>query len=125
MGASVAVLGATTKAVFETYIERVLTPSLESGQIVLLDNLAAHKGQRVEDLIEARGCELLYLAPYSPEYNPIEEAFSKIKATLRKAEARTRQTLVKALGVAIWAVTAADARGYFEHGGYYATVHPL
>jgi transposase len=94
MGASLAVVGANTKAVFETYIERVLAPSLKSGQIVVLDNLAAHKGQRVEDLLEARGCELLYLPPYSPDYNPIEEAFSKIKATLRKAEARTRQTLV-------------------------------
>jgi transposase len=79
----------------------------------------------VEDLIEARGCELLYLPPYSPDYNPIEEAFSKIRATLRKAEARTRRTLVEALGVAIFALTAAEARGYFEHGGYYATVHPL
>jgi transposase len=125
IGPSLAVVGATTKVVFETYVERVLAPSLKSGQIVVLDNLAAHKGQRIRELVEARGCELLYLPPYSPDYNPIEEAFSKIKAALRKAEARTRQTLVQALGAAICAVTAADARGYFEHGGYHPTVHPL
>lgn len=125
MGPSLALEGATTKVVFETYMERVLAPTLESGQIVVLDNLAAHKGRRVEELIEARGCKLLYLPPYSPDYNPIEEAFSKIKAILRKAGARTRGALVGALGAAISAVTPADARGYFEHGGYCPTVHPL
>jgi transposase len=125
MGPSLAVEGATTKVVFETYMERVLAPSLESGQIVVLDNLAAHQGRRVRELVEARGCELLYLPPYSPDYNPIEEAFSKIKAILRKAGARTRGALVEALGTAISAVTAADTRGYFEHGGYHPTVHPL
>jgi transposase len=125
MGPSMAVVGATTKAVFETYVERVLAPSLKSGQIVVLDNLAAHKSERVTELIEARGCELTYLPPYSPDFNPIEEAFSKIKGILRKAGARTRETLIEALGAAISAVTPADARGYFEHGGYRFAVHSV
>lgn len=120
-----AVLGATTKAVFEAYVERVLAPSLKSGQVIVLDNLAAHKSERVTEIVQARGCELLYLPPYSPDLNPIEEAFSKIKGMLRKVGARTRETLIEALGVAISAITLADARGYFEHGGYCSIVHPL
>ena len=120
-----AVVGATTKAVFESYVERVLAPSLKSGQIVVLDNLAAHKSEKVTELVQARGCELLYLPPYSPDLNPIEEAFSKVKGILRKAGARTREALIQALGAAISAVTPGDARGYFEHGGYHSAVHPL
>jgi transposase len=83
-----------------------------------MDNLSAHKGERVKELIEQRGCELLYLPPYSPDFNPIEEAFSKVKRLLRKAESRMREVLVEAIGVAISAVTAKDARGFFEHCGY-------
>jgi transposase len=125
MGPSMAVVGATTKAVFESYVERVLAPSLKSGQIVVLDNLAAHKSEKVTELVQARGCELLYLPPYSPDLNPIEEAFSKVKCILRKAGARTREALIQALGAAISAVTPGDACGYFEHGGYHSAVHPL
>ena len=73
--------GPTTKAVvFEAYVEQVLAPSLRPGQVVILDNLGAHKGERVRELIEGRGCSLLFLPPYSPDFSPIEEAFSKIKA---------------------------------------------
>ncbi len=93
-----AVEGATTGVVFETYVEKVLAPILRHGQVVVMDNLQAHKTERVRELIEARGCELLCLPPYSPDFNPIEEAFSKIKGILRKAEARTRGGLVEALG---------------------------
>ncbi len=118
MGPCMAVVGSTTREVFEVYVERVLAPSLRSGQIVVMDNLTAHKGDRVSELIEERGCELLYLPPYSPDFNPIEEAFSKIKGLLRKAEARTREALVEAMGTAISAVTAQDARGFFEHSGF-------
>ncbi len=79
MGASVVVEGATTRVVFEAYgVEQALAPSLRPGQVVVMDNLTAHKGERVRELVEARGCELLYLAPYSPDLNPIEEAFSKV-----------------------------------------------
>ena len=125
MGPSLAVEGATTAAVFEAYTERVLSPELRPGQVVLMDNLTAHKGGRVREMIEGQGCELLYLPPYSPDFNPIEEAFSKIKGLLRKAEARTREGLIEALGVAIWTVSARDARGFFEHCGYCAPVQSL
>ena len=83
-----------------------------------MDNLLAHKGERVRELIEEQGCELLYLPPYSPDLNPIEEAFAKIKALLRRAAARTRETLIEALGAAISAVTSEDALRFFEHCGY-------
>jgi len=118
MGPTLAVQGGTNKAVFEAYVERVLGPTLGTGQVVVMDNLSAHKGEEVRELIEARGCEVLFLAAYSPDYNPIEEAFSKIKGLLRKAQARTREALIEALGEAISAVTAGDARGFFEHCGY-------
>ena len=83
--------GATTKANFEAYLERVLGPTLSLGQVVVMDNLAAHKGERVRELIEGRGCELLYLPPYSPDLNLIEQAFAKVKALLRRATARSRE----------------------------------
>jgi transposase len=85
MGPSLTVEGATTAAVFETYVERVLSPMLCPGQVVVMDNLTAHKGERVKELIEERGWELIYLPPYSPDFNPIEEAFAKIKGILRQS----------------------------------------
>src|SRR5215216_124332 len=89
----IAVVGSTTREVFEAYVERILLPTLRPGQIVVMDNLAAHKSERVRKLIEAQeGCELLFLPPYSPDFNPIEEAFSKVKGSLRKAAARTRRS---------------------------------
>ncbi len=125
MGSCLAVVGSATKAVFESYVERVLAPSLSPGQVVVLDNLAAHKGERVRELVEERGCELLFLPPYSPDLNPIEEAFSKVKALVRKTEARTREALIEALGRALDTVTARDARGFFGHCGYRRAVQLL
>ena len=125
MGPSLVVEGTTTGAVFEAYVERVLCPVLCPGQIVVMDNLSVHKGERVRELIEGRGCELLYLPPYSPDLNPIEEAFAKIKGVLRKAEARNREALIEAIGRAISAVTAQDVRGFFEHCGYGVSVQSL
>jgi transposase len=93
MGHSLAVVVPSTATVFETYVKKVLAPTLRSGQIVVMDNLSAHKGARVRELVEERACELLYLPPYSPDLNPIEEAFSKIKGILRKTEARSRDAL--------------------------------
>ena len=124
---ALAVEGATTKVLFESYIQRVLAPSLKNGQIIVLDNLAAHKSERVRELVEAQGCELMYLPPYSPDFNPasLEEAFAKVKGILRKTRARTSKALIEALGAAISGVTPGDARGYFEHSGYRSTVHPL
>jgi transposase len=122
MGPSLAVEGASTARVFEAYVEKVLVPSLRAGQIVVMDNLSAHRPRRIRELIEQQGCcELLYLPAYSPDYNPIEEAFSKIKNLLRKAAARSKEALVEAIGQALSAVTAEDALGYFAHAGYRST----
>ena len=118
LGPCLAVEGATTREVFETYLERILTPTLGDGQVVVMDNLSAHKGGRVKEIIEGRGCELVYLPPYSPDLNPIEQAFSKVKRMLRRAEARTREALIEAMGPALSAVSARDARGFFGHCGY-------
>ena len=125
MGPCLVVEGPTTKAVFETYVERVLAPSLRPGQLVVMDNLSSHRGSRVRELVEGRGCELLYLPAYSPDLNPIEQAFSKIKALLRRAGARTREALIEAMGQALDAVTSDDARGFFEHRGYRASAQLL
>ncbi len=110
--------GSSTARVFETYIEKVLVPTLRAGQVVVMDNLGAHRPKRVKELIDGQGCELLYLPAYSPDYNPIEEAFSKIKRFLRKVGARSKEALIEALGAALSAVSPEEARGYFEHAGY-------
>ena len=96
-------------------------PTLRPGQVVVLDNLTAHKGARVRKLLEGRDCELLYLPPYSPDLDPTEEAFSKDKALPRRAEAGSRGSLVDAIGRALSAITTRDARGFFEHCGYRAS----
>ena len=121
MGSSLAVEGATTARVFETYVEKVLVPSLEEGQVVVMDNLGAHRPKRIRELIEQQGCELVYLPAYSPDYNPIEEAFAKIKNLLRKAAARSKEASVEAIGAALLAITAEDVQGFFEHAGYHPT----
>ena len=118
MGPSLAVEGATTSRVFETYVKRLLAPALHPGQVVVMDNLGAHRPKRVRELIEARGCELIYLPSYSPDLNPIEEALSKVKHILRKVSARTKETLIEAMSRALGAVSAQDARGFFAHCGY-------
>lgn len=125
IGPSLVVEGSTNTGVFEAYVEQFLAPSLKSGQVVVMDNLQAHKSERVRELIEERGCELLYLPPYSPDLNPIEQAFSKIKAILRKLEARSREILLEAMGIAIAEVSAQDAGGFFEGCGYTVPVQPL
>jgi transposase len=125
MGPSLTVEGATTALVFEAYVEQVLMPSLCPGQVVVMDKLGAHRPKRVRELIEGRGCELVYLPAYSPDYNPIEEAFAKIKNLLRKAATWTKEALVEAIGTALSAISAQDARGFFEHAGYRPTGHLL
>jgi transposase len=122
MGPSLAVEGATNSEVLETYVERVLVPTLPKGQVMVMDNLSAHKGKRVGELIEGRSCELLYLPSYSPDFNPIEEAFSKTKGLIREAEARSQEVLIEAVATAISANTDQDARGFFEHCGYRVAV---
>lgn len=125
MGASIAVEGATTKAVFEAYVEEALAPSLRPGQVVVMDNLSSHKGQRVRELIEGRGCELLFVPPYSPDLNPIERAFAKLKASLRRAQARTFGALIEAMGRGLGEITDQDASGFFRHCGYRAPAQLL
>jgi transposase len=125
MGETMAVEGSTDQEVFDAYVEHVLAPTLEAGQVVILDNLSAHKPARVRELIECRGCELIYLPSYSPDLNPIEEAFAKIKSILRQVGARTKDALVEVLGEALSAISAQDARGYFEHAGYRTQAQPL
>jgi transposase len=117
--------GATTARVFEAYVEKVLAPSLRPGQVVVMDNLGAHRPKRVRELIEERRCELLYLPSYSPDLNPIEEAFAKIKYLLRETCARSRGALVEAIGAALSAISTQDALGYFEHAGYHLAGHLL
>ncbi len=115
---SISIEGATDSELFETYVEEFLAPSLCKGPVVVLDGLGAHRTARVRDLIEQRGADLLFLPPYSPDLNPIEEAFSKIKSIVRKAGARTREALDEAIGEALSAVSPEDAAGWFAHCGY-------
>jgi transposase len=125
VGPCLAVEGPTTREVFEAYLERVLAPTLEPGRVVVMDNLSAHKGGRVREIVERAGCELIYLPPYSPDLNPIERAFSKVKGLLRRAEARTREALIEAMGWALEAVSAREARGFFGHCGYRSSAQLL
>ncbi len=118
LGAAMTLRGATDRAAFEVYVERVLAPTLTAGQVVVMDNLSAHKGERVRQLIEDRGCQLWFLPSYSPDLSPIEEAFSKLKALLRKAEARSRESLQAAIAQALDAITPSDARAFLKHCGY-------
>jgi transposase len=118
MGEAMTVEGSTTQKVFEAYVEKVLAPTLKPGQVVILDNLGAHKGEKVKQLIESRAASVIFLPAYSPDFNPIEEAFSKIKAILKKMAARAREALIEAIGRALEAVTSQDAWGWFAHCGY-------
>ena len=121
MGPAMLLDGATDTAAFLAYCEQVLVPSLVPGQIVVMDNLSAHKNLRVRDLIETAGCELWYLPTYSPDLSPIELAFSTLKEHIRRAKARTQAALDAAIASALRQITAHDARGYFIHCGYEVT----
>ena len=124
MGAAMSVEGATDGAAFEAYVKHFLLPNLKEGQVVVMDNLQVHKSKKVGKLIESVGASVLFLPPYSPDFSPIEEAFSKIKAILGSIEARTQQTLVEAIGQALDAVSHKDALGWFSHCGYRLTDQP-
>ena len=118
IGASMIIEGAANGVAFEAYVEHILVPSLVKGQIVVMDNLRVHKSARVRQLIEEQGCHLLFLPAYSPDFSPIEEAFSKVKAFLRRMKARTREALQEAIAQALLTVTSQDAHGWFGHCGY-------
>jgi transposase len=118
VGAAMILEGSANMTAFELYVEHVLAPSLHAGQIVVMDNLQAHKSARAKQTIEAKGCQLLFLPGYSPDLSPIEEAFSKLKTALRRAGARTREALEEAIGQALLTITDRDAQGWFQHCGY-------
>jgi transposase len=118
LSAPMTVAGAVDGLVFRAYVEQVLAPTLEAGEIVIMDNLGAHKVKGVREAIEARGATVIYLPPYSPDLNPIEKCWSKIKTYLRAAKARTRQALEQALKEALLLVTEKDALGWFASCGY-------
>ncbi len=110
--------GAVNRLAFEAFVEQVLTPSLHPGDLVVMDNLSSHKGPRTAALIRAVDAELVYLPPYSPDFNPIEQAFSKIKQALRTLAARTVDALWTEMQSVLDRVTPSDASGYFRHCGY-------
>jgi transposase len=119
--ACMAVDGATDKEVFREYVRCVLAPMLRPGDIVILDNLAAHKDNETQALIQAAQAELRFLPPYSPDLNPIEKMWSKVKAFLRGAKARTQEELYETIGAALETITPQDAEGWFESCGYTAS----
>ncbi len=116
--ASMTIESPTDGDVFLAFVEQVLAPRLEPGHVVILDNLAAHKVPGVRQLIEDRGAQLLYLPPYSPDFNPIEQPWSKLKQPLRGVKARVLEQLEAAIAHALSAITAQNARAFFRHSGY-------
>lgn len=118
IGPALTIAGSVTGAAFTAYAHRVLAPSLRPGQVVVLDNLSAHKQAAARLAVEAVGAQLLFLPAYSPDFNPIELAFAKIKAQLRAAATRTPEDLLAATAVAIDAVSPADAHGFYAHCGF-------
>jgi transposase len=110
--------GPMTGVWFLAYVEQVLVPTLRPGDIVILDNLPAHKGAAVREEIEAAGARLLFLPPYSPDFNPIENAFAKLKALLRRAAARTLEELWRVIGDSLGAFSPSECANYFAHAGY-------
>ncbi len=117
--------GALDRDAFETFVAEALVPALRPGQIVLWDNLNVHKSARARQLIETAGCRVLPLPRYSPDLNPIELAFAKLKTALRRAQARSFDAIVAATGTACAAITAADARNFFAAAGYPLAGHHL
>jgi transposase len=116
--AAMAIEGATDREVFRAYIQRVLCPTLRAGDIVIMDNLAPHKNELILSLIGQAKATVRFLPAYSPDLNPIEKMWSKVKQSLRSAEARTREELVEAIASALHTVTPKDARGWFASCGY-------
>jgi transposase len=119
--AAASIVGATDSDVFRAYVREVLVPQLRPGDVVMMDNLAPHKAAGVREAIESAGAELRYLPPYSPDFNPIENVWSKVKGRLRSLAARTVDSLHDAIGAAVATVTPNDCVGFFQHCGYAAS----
>jgi transposase len=118
MRCSMTIDGAVNRDAFEAFVEQILLPTLNAGDIVVMDNLSSHKGTQVKQLIESAGATMLYLPPYSPDLNPIEPAFSKLKQLMRSAAHRTMDALWTDVQRMLDCITAKDADGYFRHCGY-------
>ena len=118
IGPSMTIVGSIDSAAFAAYVQRFLVPSLRPGQVVILDNLGAHKSAAAREAIEVAGCEVRFLPAYSPDFNPIELAFSKLKSRLRAAAARSHEALEAATADAIDRITPADARAFYAHCGF-------
>lgn len=116
--AAMTIDAATTGDIFLSFVRQVLVPTLRPGDVVVMDNLSAHKRPQVVEAIRSVGAGVLYLPPYSPDFNPIEPMWSKVKTHLRKLKARTIEALHEAIGLALRAITGEDAEGYFDHCGY-------
>ncbi len=123
--AAMTVAGAMDRDAFEVFVAQVLVPSLTSGQTVIWDNLSVHKSATAQQLITAAGCQVVFLPPYSPDFAPIEQAFSKLKTLLRRTQARTRSALDDAITAGLRTITPTDARGWFAHCGYTRQGQPL
>ncbi len=115
--------GAANSLIFREYIRQVLAPTLRQGDVVICDNLGAHRDQAARQLIEDRGAQLLFLPAYSPDLNPIEMMWSKVKQRLRSAKARSQEDLLEAIRNALAAVSPSDAQGFFHHAGYMCTIN--
>ena len=116
--ACMAIEGATDTEVFASYVREVLCPILNPGDLVVMDNLSPHKSEPTLALIRQAGADVLFLPAYSPDLNPIEQMWSKVKNTLRSLEARTRESLLEAIGQALAGITPQDTRNWFGHCGY-------
>ena len=119
--ATMSIEGAVDTAVFDAYIERVLRPTFRAGDVIVLDNLTAHRASRIELVAAECGATVIWVSPYSPDYSPIEMMWSKIKAAMRAAKARTREELEQALDAALRLITKSDCLGWFTHCGYQVT----
>jgi transposase len=119
--AAASIVGATDSDVFRTYVGEILAPQLRPGDVVVMDNLSPHKASGVREVIESAGAELRYLPPYSPDFNPIENMWSKVKGKLRSLAARSIESLHDAIGTALATITPDDCIGFFRHCGYVAT----
>jgi len=121
--ATMLIEGSVDKLVFNAYCEQVLLPTLKQGDVIVLDNLGAHRASRIEEIARGCGARVIWLPPYSPDFSPIELLWSKVKAYLKKVKARTQEELEKAIAAALLTITASDCINWFRHCGYEVTVN--
>ena len=121
--ATMLIEGSVDTVVFNEYCEQVLRPTLKVGEVIVLDNLGAHRASRIEEIAAQCGATVLWLPPYSPDFSPIELMWSKVKAYLKKVKARTQSELEKAIAAALWTITVSDCLNWFRHCGYQVTLN--